>query len=577
MKDNNGSLDILAVNNIDIYGSRFNGYDMIDSIKKTEHRLNQIVTYKLSNNENVYRFYESDEIEKLEGHFRELENSILSTHSQFSIIGELLLNSEIFNKSNLIHYHMIHNTKIPLPALTHLFSLRPTVITIHDPWNFTGRCVHPYECEKWKSGCEKCDNLSSLFPFKLDNCNYMWRQKEKIAKEWDIDIIVSTNYLDETFVKKSPITKHFEHVHVLPFGVDLDLFKDKNNKKEIKKQFNIPDDDIVIFLRSQKDFKCASEIRQALEILQTDNSVTILTCSEIGNFDSLKKKYNIIDLGNITDEKIVQAFNACDFFLMPTKGETFGVMAIEAMACSRAVVVFDNMTLPQITFSPDCGVLVENLNVEKLAEAVKFLIDNEDERIRRGKLGRELAEKHYDVKIFNEKIINIYEKAYKRQNYKLSILKNSDIDYDLSNQNVKKLIYTIKMNYKLLFGNKIIKFNFDQKNFTPNEEFNADICEEIDYSDDEVCKFINYFNHTVYMFYKDTCYKHNKEVLDEKAAIDVITTKNKNKVNKLYYYAKHDRTKLKEAIKLRLNGNPKMYSFVKRFMFFIRRLKEKFN
>ncbi|OCT11122.1 hypothetical protein A8709_05385 [Paenibacillus pectinilyticus] len=590
-------LKILEVNNMDVYGARFNGFDMIEPINNnTDHIINQIVTYKYSDNKKVYKFYENSKIEQLEINFRNFEDNVLSVHSQFSIIGELLLNSSVFNQSNFIHYHMIHNTKLPLPFLTHLFAQKPTVITIHDPWNFTGRCVHPYECKKWQTGCESCEYLDTLFPFKEDNCRYLWKQKEKINKEWDIDIIVSTSYLNEEFIKQSPITKHFKNVHILPFGLDLNKFKDNGTKISARKELGIPEDDIVIFFRSQVHFKGIEFIVEALELLENPNkNITLVTCSEIGNLSSISKKYNIIELGNIVDEQIIMAFNICDIFLMPTKAETFGVMAIEAMACSRPIIVFDNMTLPFITFTPDCGVLVENKNSKKLMEAIKFLIDDPNERTRRGELGRKLAEEHYDMNQYNKKILEIYEKAYERQKYKLED-KNTDIDFnfDISNVNVQKLIYTIKQNYKSLFGkNKIplkfeldiLKFNLDLEGTTNSKS----LIKDIDYSDNEVMKFINYFNHQVYKLYKEEAFftynSSNKLISSDNSISDVSGISNyvdavvndpvakRSKVYKAYFYARYDRYSLKEAVKRRLTNKPRLYNAAKKYYNFLKRFK----
>lgn len=612
VKPNNERLKILEVNNFDIYGARFNGYDMIQDINNnTHHILNQIVTNKYSNNNRVFKFYENSKIEQLEVNFRNFEDNVLSIHSQFSVIGEFLLNSDVFKQSNFIHYHMIHNTKIPLSLLTHLFAQKPTVITIHDPWNFTGRCVHPFECKKWQTGCESCEHLDSLFSFKEDNCKYLWSQKEKINKEWDIDIIVSTNYLNEEFVKQSPITKHFKNVHVLPFGVDLNKFQDNGTKMSARKELGIPENDIVIFFRSQVHFKGIEFIVEALQQLDnSNNNITLVTCSEIGNLSSVRKKYNIVELGNIVDDQVIMAFNICDIFLMPTKGETFGVMAIEAMACSRPIIVFDNMTLPSITFTPDCGVLVENKNSQKLMEAIKFLIDNPDERLRRGQLGRELAEQYYDVNIYNKKIIEIYEKASERQKYKLeSKTASLDFDFDISNTNVQKLIYTIKQNYKSLFGNNIIPLNFELKNlkFTLDlekisksklKENSKDLNKNIDYSDDEVMKFLNYFNHQVYKYYKDEAFftynTTNNIINNINTATAVIAESNvssnvinsisnyvdavvvfdpianRSKLYKMYYYARHDRFSLKQAVKRRLTDKPTLYNAAKKSYKFLK-------
>ena len=57
---------------------------------------------------------------------------------------------------------------------------KPTVLTFHDPWNFTGRCAYPQECEKWKTECVNCPHLRD-YPSTLlfDHTRYMHRVKKE--------------------------------------------------------------------------------------------------------------------------------------------------------------------------------------------------------------------------------------------------------------------------------------------------------------------------------------------------------------------------------------------------------------
>ena len=72
---------------------------------------------------------------------------------------------------------------------------KPTVISVHDPWFVTGRCVHPGECLKWKTGCKSCEYLHTIFEFSEDNCNTMWKLKEKAYKKMDVDLLVSSKFM----------------------------------------------------------------------------------------------------------------------------------------------------------------------------------------------------------------------------------------------------------------------------------------------------------------------------------------------------------------------------------------------
>ena len=125
--------------------------------------------------------------------------------------------------------------------------------------------------------------------------------------------------------------------------------------------------------------------------------------------DEVKEKYRIIDLGIIKDKEMITAMNACDIFLMPSIAESFGLMAIEAMACSKPVVVFNNSALPSVTHAPECGYLVNNLDSDDLAKAIKKLVEDKEERKKRGKLAKKIVEKEYTEEEYYKIIINLYK------------------------------------------------------------------------------------------------------------------------------------------------------------------------
>ena len=517
-------INVLEVNNIDLPGRRFNGYDLMNNIEDESININQTVILKQSKNDKVKKLLQNSELMQLLEKLEEFENKELSVHSNLSITSPALIQSQAYKNADLIHFHMFHNTKLSLISLLQICSEKKVVMSFHDPWAITGRCVHFGECDKWKTGCIECKNLNTLFEFKEDNCNEMWKLKKMIYEKINPDIVVSSKYMYD-LVKQSPLTKHFTNVHIIPLGVDLAFFNNKIQKEEARKKFNIPDTDIVIFLRAQKAFKGTNYVVDAMKKLKTNKKITILTCDEKNRLDELKNKHNIVDIGRMNDKELLYAYNACDIFLMPSIGETFGMMAIEAMACEKPVIIFNNTALPDVTFAPECGVLVENKNSDKLKEAIEHLIDNKEEREKRGELGRKLCEEHYSIDKYNISLVNLYKKIKKTEHKKM---------------NLDKIKYNTTDGIKI--QNKLNKFTI--ANFKENsEEYKSLIYKNIEniegkinYADWNVQKIINEYNNNLYNVVENK--KTNNIFIQVKNALSLLIK---------------DRSRLKNSIQYKFN------------------------
>lgn len=456
-------LKVLEVNNIDTIGNRFNGYDMISELSNKNLEIKQAVVNKLSDNKKVIELIKNDEIKQCYEKFEGFENE-MSIRNVFSITTASLMQLKEYKEADIIHFHQFHNTRLSLYSLRKISREKKVIISLHDPWFITGRCIHFYDCKKWKSGCIDCPNIKNMFEFREDNCNDMYNLKKLSVEGLDIDIAVPTDWM-LNLVKESPILKGIKHVHKIPFGIDIDKFGKVSNK-EARKYFDIPSDNIVLYLRANNEFKGTEYVLEALKNLKINKKITVLTCDNKHLLDEVKNKYNIIDLGVIGDEEMIRAMNACDIFLMPSIGESFGMMAIEAMACKKPVIVFNNSALPSVTKAPECGYLVKNRDAKDLEKAIKHLIEDEKDRKQRGAQGYKIAKKEYNNETYNERLKKMYSEVAERKRievkdaeYKIDTENLNQFKLRLNDLTIRLLGISFSKDRELLFDTKDIKRN----------------------------------------------------------------------------------------------------------------------
>jgi len=263
-------------------------------------------------------------------------------------------------------------------------------------------------------GCHNCPYLERSAPLTEDHAFAIWELRRQVYKELDLDIVVSSKWMYD-MVKKSPLTKHFKRVHTIPFGIDEKLFKQRNRQKARSKLRIANDDFVIMFRQSGHEFKGLSYIKEMLKRLNSKKNIVLITVGEKGLLDEYKKKYQIIEYGWIDDNKfLVDLYSAADLFLMPSIAESFGLMAVEAMSCSLPVIVFEGTALPEVTFSPECGISLKKGKTKDFVETVERLAVSPKECLVRGKKGREIVEEHYRIDLYHDRIIRLYKDVIKR-------------------------------------------------------------------------------------------------------------------------------------------------------------------
>ena len=102
----------------------------------------------------------------------------------------------------------------------------------------------------------------------------------------------------------------------------------------------------------------------------------------------------------------------CSFLIAPSRSEGFGMVAVEAMACSKPVIATKVGGLKEIVIDGYNGLLVEKNNPNDLREKILELINNEDLRKILGKNGREFSKK-FSWEECAKNVKGIYEEVLK--------------------------------------------------------------------------------------------------------------------------------------------------------------------
>jgi glycosyltransferase involved in cell wall biosynthesis len=186
------------------------------------------------------------------------------------------------------------------------------------------------------------------------------------------------------------------------------------SRAECRARFGIPAHHRVIafrdsgFLRDR--FKGLAFLRAALEQMTLDGPTTLLIVQDGAGFEALHSKFHIVKTGWIDGETLALALGAADLFVMPSIQESFGLMAVEAMACGAIPVVFDGTALPDVVDAPHAGIAVPSGDSKGLARAMEQLLASHRLREAMAIRARAVAEDRYSASLYLRRHRELYER-----------------------------------------------------------------------------------------------------------------------------------------------------------------------
>ena len=227
--------------------------------------------------------------------------------------------------------------------------------------------------------------------------------------------VASTSYCMADQAKKFIDRKYF----ITPFGVDIDMFKPVQGVKG-------NDTCIIGTVKTLSPIYGISESIMAFhKVVQKllsdgDNSlVDKLQYRIYGKGEQREELEKMIDklnlsskiklCGYVPNNELPEVYSSFDIFVCCSLSESFGVAAVEAMACGVPVVVSDADGFKEVVKDGVTGLVVPKGNVDAIADAMLKMIFNDRERKSFGENGVKRVRELYDWNKNVDTMENIYK------------------------------------------------------------------------------------------------------------------------------------------------------------------------
>ncbi len=311
------------------------------------------------------------------GPYDPIDNAALADHvTEFatSLVDFVANDSEV---DNLLSYDIIHSHYWLSGLVAHeVNSLLPTKVPVVQMFHTLGHLKNIYAV----------DGQDIVSPVRLT------AEEQVVAKVADRIVAASQNEADE-------LVAHYgaspETISIIPPGVDLKRFQPRSvddAKEEVKIDCG---DQLIVFAGRIEKLKGIDTLLRAMDLLEERQSKdSPKRCVVIVGGDPwaddpepemyrLQKLTEELELGQhvafvgAKDQySLPNYFAAADVVVMPSHYESFGMVALEAMAMGKPVIASEVGGLSDLVIDGVNGLAVPSRDPSSLADAIEKVLDN---------------------------------------------------------------------------------------------------------------------------------------------------------------------------------------------------------
>lgn len=288
---------------------------------------------------------------------------------------------------DIIHCHNLHGGYFDLRMLPQLSEKVPVVITLHDAWLISGHCAHSFDCERWKTGCGQCPDLSIYPAIHRDATAYNWQRKKDIFSNSRLFVITPCQWLmdkvDQSILKPGIVASK-----VIPNGVDLTIFHPAN-QRNARVELGLPTDTKILLFAADGIRKNFWKDYQTLQttLAEIATSGMNVLCIALGEH-APSEHFGEVEIRFVPyqrdPEKVARYYQAADLYVHPARAETFPNTILEALACGTPVVASAVGGIPEQIMEGKTGFLVPAGDAQLMAKRIMHVLADDAYRQRIG-------------------------------------------------------------------------------------------------------------------------------------------------------------------------------------------------
>jgi L-malate glycosyltransferase len=232
-------------------------------------------------------------------------------------------------------------------------------------------------------------------------------------------VTFSINQSDGVTAVSSDLRKEtFEHfkitneIEVIPNFIDLEKFK-KQKKDHFKRAICPNDEALIVHTSNFRKVKRVTDVVRIFANIHSEIPSKLLMIGDGPDRGKAEKLCRDLDIGDDVRflgklEAVEEVLSVADLFLMPSEKESFGLAALEAMACEVPVISSNTGGIPELNVQGVTGFLSPVGDVDDMTRKALFILDKDNlPRFKENALARA---KEFDI----TRILPLYESYYNK-------------------------------------------------------------------------------------------------------------------------------------------------------------------
>lgn len=232
----------------------------------------------------------------------------------------------------------------------------------------------------------------------------------------------STNIIAVTEKEKDVLIEfgvRASNIHVIPLGIDYRIYA-KRDLSLFRRSSGLTEDLFVILIpRKSKEKGTYSTLKAMVNLSQKYKKLGLILLDKTSKRDEpILMEYlrtltlngvKVIDLGYVSGQTLIEAYQASDVVVQPTSVDSFGMVFLEAWACGKPVIAANYGAIPEIINNGSNGFLVKFGDWEEIERAIITFIHDVNLKIKLGEKGRQDVIKKYSIENMIQKTERIYD------------------------------------------------------------------------------------------------------------------------------------------------------------------------